>query len=252
MDLKLRDRVCLVTGASSGIGRATAVLLAAEGARVAVTARSLAALDSLTDAIRADGGADPVLLVADLGREGEADRLADEVLSRLGRVDVLINNAGGSRPMVDPDDSSVWNESFALNFIAARRLGERLIPAMVDRSWGRVVNLTGAIVAKAMNAAGPAKAALESWSKAAAGTYAARGVTVNCVAPGRLNSVQILEKLHASEQSRQDYIDRNIPAGRFGEPEDAAALIAFLASDAAGYITGATIPVDGGALRYAF
>ena len=252
MDLKLRDRVCLVTGASSGIGRATAVLLAAEGARVAATARSLAALEPLADTIRADGGVEPVLLVADLGRDGEVDRLADEALSRLGRVDVLVNNAGGSRPMTRPDDPSAWAEAFALNFTAARRLSERLIPAMVDQNWGRVINLTGAIVAKAMNAASPAKAALESWSKAAAGTYAAKGVTVNCVAPGRLNSVQILEKLHATEQSRRDYIDRNIPAGRFGEPEDAAALIAFLASDAAGYITGATIPVDGGALRYAF
>ncbi len=252
MDLKLRDRVCLVTGASSGIGRATASLLAAEGARVVATARSLAALDAMADAVRAGGGAEPVLLADDLGREGEADRLAEEVLGRLGRVDVLVNNAGGSRPMTRPDDPSAWAEAFAFNFTAARRLGERLIPAMVDQNWGRVINLTGAIVAKAMNAAGPAKAALESWSKAAAASYAAKGITVNCVAPGRLNSVQILEKLHATEQSRQDYIDRNIPAGRFGEPEDAAALIAFLASDAARYITGATVPIDGGALRYAF
>ncbi len=252
MDLKLRGRVCLVTGASSGIGRATAVLLAAEGARVVATARSLAALDALADTVRAGGGAAPVSLVVDLAQAGEADRLAEEVLGRVGHVDILVNNAGGSRPMASPDDSSVWQEAFALNFTAARRLGERFIPAMVDRGWGRVINVTGAIVAKAMNAAGPAKAALESWSKAAAGTYAAKGVTVNCVAPGRLNSAQILATLHPSERSRQDYIDRNIPAGRFGEPADAAALIAFLASDAAGYITGATIPVDGGALRYAF
>ena len=117
---------------------------------------------------------------------------------------------------------------------------------------GRVINVTGAIVAKAINAAGPAKAALESWSKAAAGTYAAKGITVNCVAPGRLNTVQILERIHPTEESRRDFIARNIPAGRFGEPDDAAALIAFLASDCAGYITGTTIPVDGGALRYAF
>ncbi len=250
MDLKLRDRVCLVTGASSGIGRATAVLLAAEGARVVATARSLAALDALADTV--GGDAEPMLLAADLGREGEADRLAAEVLSRLGRVDVLVNNAGGSRPMAVPDDPAVWAEAFALNFTAARQLGEHLIPAMAERGWGRVINVTGAIVAKAMNAAGPAKAALESWSKAAAGTYAAKGVTVNCVAPGRINSAQVLQRLHPSERSRQDYIDRNIPAGRFGEPEDAAALIAFLASEGAGYVTGTTIPVDGGALRYAF
>ncbi len=252
MDLKLQGRTCLVTGASSGIGRATAIMLAAEGARVAATARSLAALDTLPGAIRAAGGGEPVLLVADLSHDGAPDQLAAEALRQLGSVDVLVNNAGGSRPMAEPGDAAVWDEAFRLNFYAARRLGEVLMPAMAQRGWGRVVNVTGAVVAKAMNAAGPAKAALESWSKAAAADYAAKGVTVNCVAPGRLNSAQILDRLYPTEQSRQDYIARNIPAGRFGEPEEGAALIAFLASDGARYITGTTIPVDGGALRFAF
>ena len=252
MDLKLDDKVCLVTGASAGIGRATAILLAAEGARVIGTARTTAALDSLRAEIKTAGGADPVLLAADLGQPGAPARLVEQALASAGRIDVLVNNAGGSRPMTAPDDAAVWEEAFRLNFEASRRLGELLIPAMAGRGWGRVVSVTGAILARALNAAGPAKAALESWSKAAAGTYAARGVTVNCIAPGRLNTVQILQRLHPTEESRLDYIARNIPAGRFGEPEDAAALIAFLASEAAGYITGTTIPVDGGTLRYAF
>ena len=118
--------------------------------------------------------------------------------------------------------------------------------------WGRVINVTGAIVAKAMNAASPAKAALESWSKAAAAEFAPHGITVNCISPGRINSVQILNRLHPTDASRRTYIERNIPAGRFGEPEELAALAAFLASTQAGYITGTTIPVDGGALRFAF
>lgn len=252
MDLHLNDRVCLVTGASTGIGHATAVALAAEGARVVATARSLAALEPLLAAIQAAGGPAPTLLVADLARDGGAERLAADALAAAGRIDVLVNNAGGSRPMTVPDDPVAWAESFQLNFIAARQLGERLIPAMADRGWGRVINVTGAIVGKAVNAAGPAKAALESWAKATAGTYAARGVTVNCVAPGRLNSRQIAERLHPTEESRRDFIERHIPAGRFGEPEEAASLIAFLASVQASYVTGVTIPVDGGALRYAF
>ena len=165
---------------------------------------------------------------------------------------MLVNNAGGSRPMPAPDDAAVWTESFQLNFIAARQLGERLIPAMAARGWGRVISVTGAIIGKTINAAGPAKAALESWSKATAATYAAQGVTVNCLAPGRVNSRQIMERLHPTEESRRDYIERNIPAGRFGEPEEAACLIAFLASAQASYINGVTIPVDGGGLRYAF
>ncbi len=252
MDYKLHGRVCLVTGASSGIGQATAVLLAAEGARVVATARSLDALQALSDLIASAGGTEPVLLAADFGRDGAPERLGEEASARFGRVDVLVNNAGGSRPLPDPGEEDVWEESFRLNFRAVRRLGEVLIPPMATRGWGRVVNVTGAIVGKTFNAAAPAKAAVESWSKAAAAHYAAAGVTVNCVAPGRIASAQTLQRLHPTETSRREFIDRNIPAGRFGEPEEAAALIAFLASDGARYITGTTIPVDGGALRYAF
>ncbi len=252
MDFKLRDRVCLVTGASSGIGRASAILLAAEGARVVATARTEAALATLPAEIRAAGGTEPILLTADLGQEHAPDRLAREVLAKTGQIDVLVNNAGGSRPMSEPDDQAVWDEAFRLNFTSARRFGELVAPAMAERGWGRIISVTGAIVAKAVNAATPAKAALESWSKSTAALYGANGVTVNCVAPGRINTVQILERLHPTEESRRDFIARNIPAGRFGEPHEAAALIAFLASDAASYINGTTIPVDGGALRLAF
>ncbi len=252
MDLKLSGKTCLVTGASSGIGRATALLLAAEGAWVVAAARSLPALHTLAQEICAAGGAAPLLLTADLGQDGGADKLASQALAAKGRVDVLVNNAGGSRPMTVPDDSAVWAEGLRLNFEAPRRLAERLVPPMLDNGWGRVVNVTGAIVAKRFNAAGPAKAALESWSKMAAGAYAAGGVTVNCVAPGRLNTVQILERLHPTEEARHAFIAQNIPAGRFGEAQDAAAVIAFLASGGAGYVTGTTIPVDGGALRFAF
>ncbi|MBX9651151.1 MAG: SDR family oxidoreductase [Xanthobacteraceae bacterium] len=252
MDLKLEDRICLVTGASSGIGRATARILAAEGARVVLTARTLDALKQLTEEIEALGGEDPVSVAADLAGEDSADPLLEEVLSRVGRIDVLVNAAGGSRPMDRPDDEAAWSEALRLNFHSPRRLGDRLAPMMASRGWGRIVNVTGAIVGKSCNAAAPAKAALESWAKGASAVHARHGVTVNCVAPGRLNTRQILEKLHPDEASRRAYIERNIPAGYFGEPEDAAAVIAFLSSEQARYVTGVTIPVDGGTMRYAF
>ncbi len=172
--------------------------------------------------------------------------------SRTGPADVLVNNAGGSRSLGAPDDDAVWAEGLWLNFEAPRQVAERLVPPMLDHGWGQVVSVTGAIVAKRLNAAGAVKAALESWSKMAAGTYAAQGVTVNCVSPGRLNSVQILEWLHPTEEARQAYTAQNIPAGRFGEAQDAAAVITFLASDRAGYVIGTTIPVDGSALHFAF
>lgn len=250
MDLKLSDKTCLVTGASTGIGRATALLLAAEGAALVVTARTTEALAELAADIRAAGGRQPLLLAADFALPDAAHRLAEQVLSSVGHVDVLVNNAGGSRPLDRPDDDAAWDEAMLLNFLSARRLGERLLPTMVQRQWGRVINVSGAVVAKSANAASPAKAALESWSKATAARHAASGVTVNCVAPGRINTAQILNRLHPTEASRRDFIERNIPMGRFGEPHEAAALIAFLASESASYITGVTIPVDGGALRF--
>jgi 3-oxoacyl-[acyl-carrier protein] reductase len=225
-------------------------MLAAEGARVIVTARSAEPLTALAAEMRAAGGREPVVMTADFVQPQGARGLADKVLAEAGRIDVLINNAGGSRPLDRPDDDAAWDEALLLNFLSVRRLTERLVPGMAQRGWGRIVNVSGAVAVKAVNAATPAKAALESWSKATAALYASRGVTVNCVAPGRINTAQILHRLHPTEASRREFIERNIPMGRFGEPHEAAAVIAFLASESASYITGVTIPVDGGALRF--
>jgi 3-oxoacyl-[acyl-carrier protein] reductase len=252
MDLQLSGRRCLVTGASAGIGRAVAAALAAEGAFVAIAARDASALEALSREIVSKGGAAPVILTSDLAAPDGPRALAAAALSALGGIDVLVNNAGGSRPLPPDAEDDIWDESFALNFRSARKLTEALVPSMKAAKWGRIVNVTGAIVAKALNAASPAKAALESWSKALAADLAPHGITVNCIAPGRINSVQILNRLHPTEDSRRTFIERNIPAGRFGEPEEVAPLIAFLASRQAAYINGTTIPVDGGALRLAF
>ncbi len=250
MDLQLEDKVCLITGAGGGIGQATAVALAREGARVVVTARTVTVLAPVLQKIASVGGRDAIAIAADLVQPSGATMLADQVLAATGRVDVLVNNAGASWP--DPRDDAEWADAMQLNFAAPRQLAERFIPGMTERRWGRIINLTGAIVAKEFNAAGAAKAALESWSKAAAGAHGARGITVNCVAPGRIDSVQIREKLYPTEEARRAYIAQNIPAGRFGEAEEAAALVAFLVSGPASYVNGVTVPVDGGALRYAF
>lgn len=252
MDLGFSGKTCLVTGASTGIGRATALMLAGEGARVIAAARNRDALASLAVEIEEAGGYPAVILTADLTAPDGPRTLASEALAACPRIEVLINNAGGSRPLAKPDDEAAWEEAFLLNFTAARQITDRLVPGMLQRGWGRIVNVSGAIIAKAYNAATPANAALESWSKASAATYASRGVTVNCVAPGRINTPQILNRLHPTEEARRAFIDANIPAGRFGEPHEAAALIAFLASAPASFITGTTIPVDGGALRLAF
>lgn len=249
MDLGLGGRRCLVTGAGSGIGRGVALALAAEGARLALAARNEQRLREVAEEVAALGAPKPSMIAADLTTSDGLDATVEAAARALGAVDVLINNAGGSRPLPAEPDQAFWDECFALNFTAARRLTEALLPAMRQARWGRVINIAGALAAKSLNAAAPAKAALVSWSRSLAGEVAAEGVTVNCVAPGRINSVQILTRLHPTEASRQAFIEQNIPAGRFGEPEEIAALIAFLASSRAGYISGVLIPVDGGLHR---
>jgi len=145
-----------------------------------------------------------------------------------------------------PDE---WEETFNLNFAAARRLAEAALPGMRQARWGRIVTITGALALRRMNAATPAKAAIASWSRALSIQLAPEGITVNCIAPGRINTEQVLRRLYASEESRRREIELNVPAGRFGEPEEIAAVVAFLSSIHASYVTGTMIPVDGGFLR---
>ncbi len=252
MELGIAGRRALVTGASTGIGRAVALGLAAEGVELVMSSRDPKRLGESVDAVRAAGGVAHAV-TADVTTAEGCRHVVDQTLAALGQIDILINNAGNSRPPPagDFDREAWWEESFALNFSAARRITEPLLPGMRARGWGRIVNLTGAMTSPRANAAGPAKAALWSWSRTISAESAADGVTVNCVQPGRINTPQIVERLLPTEEARQAEIDRGIPMGRFGEPEELAALVIFLASEPARYITGTQIPVDGGLLRMA-
>jgi 3-oxoacyl-[acyl-carrier protein] reductase len=241
MDFELKDRTCLVTGASAGIGAGIARLLAEQGVRVAATARRV-------DRIERHRNVTP--FAADITSADDLARLARDATTALGQVDILVNCAGGSRPTTVDVGEDFWDEAFALNFTSARRLTTALLPGMRQRRWGRIVNISGTMEPRGLNAAVAAKAALHLWAKGLACEVAAEGVTVNTIQPGRINSEQILEKLHPTEESRRAFIERNIPIGYFGEPEDIAHLVAFLASPRARYITGTVIPVDGG-MRHA-
>ncbi len=251
MDLRIEGKSCLVTGASRGIGRGTAKVLAQEGARVAVVARRRELLDELAAEIRAGGAAEPLVLMEDLTEAGALERVRDRVHESLGPLEILVNNAGGSRPVDWDASEEQWREGMTLNFGLVRRLTNLFVPGMIERGWGRIVNVTGANEPPGVNIASVAKAAVHNWAKGLSRQLAPHGITVNCVPPGRVNSEQILYKLHPTPESRQAFIAANIPMGRFGEPEDVGQLVAFLASPLAGYITGEIVHVDGGMHRFA-
>ena len=253
MDLQIAGRTALVTGASAGIGIGIAHCLAREGVRLALAGRNREALDSVARSAKAAGAPEAAIVVGDVATVAGCKAVVDGALAALGgRVDILVNNAGGSRPLGKTEETEAfWEEAHALNFASARRITKPLLAPMKAAGFGRIVSITGAIFGKAVNGAGPSKAALLAWSRQLSFELAPSGITVNCVAPGRINSVQILERLHPTEASREAYIRDNIPAGRFGEPEELGALVTFLASPLAGYISGAHIPVDGAAVRIA-
>jgi len=250
MDFDLKSRTALVSGASIGIGRAIAKMLAKEGARVVAVARRKDLLDELAAEVRAEGGAEIVPIVQDIMQDDAATTLAANALATVGRIDILVNNAGGSRPLpVDAPDSA-WDEALTLNFTRYRQVTHALLPQMIERKWGRIINITGKSEPEGINAAFAAKAAVHAWAKGLSRVIGKHGITVNCIPPGRIMSEQI--RRNYPQDYRERFAEEEIPVGYWGEPEDLAALAVFLASAPARYITGAVIPVDGGLRRYQF
>ena len=251
MDLQLKGKSALVTGASMGIGRAIAKGLAAEGARIAIAARRRNLLEALAQEIVAAGGTKPAVIEIDVLPNDAPKRLAELARAALGHVDILVNSAGGSQPPISveaPDEA--WDHAMTLNFVRVRQLTHAILPDMIANNWGRVINITGKSEPERLIAATPSKAAVHAWSKGLSREVGKHGITVNCIPPGRIMSEQIRRKY--SDAFRAEQSAKEIPVGRYGEPEELAALAVFLASPIARYITGAVLPVDGGLRRYAF
>jgi 3-oxoacyl-[acyl-carrier protein] reductase len=250
MDLQLQGKTALVTGASMGIGRAIAKGLAAEGVRTCVAARRRNLLEGLAAEIVAAGAPRPRFVETDVMVEGAPQRLAHEALSALGEVNILVNCAGGSRPLpIDAPDEK-WAEAMTLNFTRVRQLTHVVLPGMIRHGWGRIINITGKSEPEGLNAAFSAKAAVHAWSKGLSREIGKHGITINCIPPGRIMSEQI--RRNYPEQYRREHAASEIPVGRYGEPEELACLAVFLSSPIACYITGTVLPVDGGLRRYSF
>jgi 3-oxoacyl-[acyl-carrier protein] reductase len=251
MDWGLSGKTAVVTGASQGIGRTTAKLLAMEGVTVIGVARRQNLVEELAAEVAGNCGGKIIALSADLSVDGEPERVAKEAERLLGHIDILINAAGGSRPVPFDASKDQWLEGMTLNFFRIRELTHAIVPGMERQGWGRVITFTGTSEPRMLNAAFTAKAAVHVWAKALSRDVAPHGVTVNCLQPGRIRTEQI-QKRYPTLESELEYARQEIPVGRFGSTEEIAAVALFLSSPLSSYVTGTVIPVDGGSSRFAF
>ena len=249
MDLGLKGKVALVTGGSMGIGGATALLLAQEGARVAISARRAKELEDTARRLGDETGADVLAVPADCTRVGDVKALVERVIEHYGRIDVLVNSIGSAKAgdflKLSEDD---WHQSLALKLMGQIRVAREVYPHMEKQRWGRIVNVIGthALFAEAhAMPAGVANAGLLNFTKALAELGGPHGVLVNGVSPGTVRTAR-LEYLMSQGV---EYDLKSITLHRFAEAVEIANAIVFLASERASYVCGSVLTVDGGQLK---
>jgi 3-oxoacyl-[acyl-carrier protein] reductase len=261
VELGLRARACIVTGASRGIGKATATTLAAEGASVLLIGRDQASLAEVARVCDAAGGRAEVLRL-DITAADAGAVVVEECIERFARIDALVNNAGTSAiRSLDQLTDADWQQQWDLNVMAPMRLMRAAAPAMASRGWGRIVNVSsssGKRPGKRNMAYSVTKAAELSLSRAFADIYAGDGVLVNAIAPGPVGTELWLAPGGMADQvadaqgiSREEALAATaggVPVGRLGTEEEIAAVIAFLCSERASYVAGGAWSVDGGAV----
>jgi 3-oxoacyl-[acyl-carrier protein] reductase len=251
MDLGIEGKVALVMGASRGIGRGTAAVLAREGARVAIASRSLERLEEAA----AEIGPAAAPFVADASDPERLAGLPAAVEADLGPVEILVLNTGGPPfgGALDHDPKE-WEAAYRSLVLAPRVLAGAVVPGMRERGWGRIVNVGSNTTREpnpALNLSNAHRMAAVGFLKTLAGEVAGDGITVNTVATGRFATDRLAD--HGGSLAGAEEAARSeVPAGRLGTPEEYGDLVAFLCSERAAYLTGAVIPLDGGLLRSAF
>ncbi len=252
----LAHKVAIVSGGSEGIGKATARLLHEEGAHVVICARRADALEAAAQEIRSSGAGQEVLAVqADVTRAGDVQRVVDTAIQAFGGIDILVNNAGSADagPFLEQTDERIARD-LELKLFAAVRFSRLVVPSMMERGGGRIINVT-AIAGKNPGAqsmpSSVARAAGIALTKALSKELAPHNILVNTVCIGKVKSAQHERRWRATapDLTLDEYYQRlgkDVALGRYGEPEEAARVIVFLASDLASYVTGCAINVDGG------
>ncbi len=260
MDLHIKDRIALVCGSSSGLGLAIATRLAREGCRVALNGRDQTRLDNAANRVERETGTRPGTFVADVSHGEAVTTLVQAVSDAVGPIDILLANAGGPPARTfDEADAETWQRAIELNLLSTINLCRAVVSGMRERRWGRIVCLTS--VAAKQPIAGlllssTSRAGLLGFVKGVSNEIATDGVTINTICPGYMRTERVAELFDVMAQKggiSVDEVERNlvaqIPAGRIGDPEELAAMVAFMVSDHAGYLTGATIQVDGGYIK---
>jgi len=256
MDLGLRGKVALVTAASKGMGRACALGFAAEGARVAMCARTEAELRAAADDIRARTGAEVLAVPADVTRADDVRALVARAREAFGGVDILVANCGGPpRGGLDEVTDAQWYGAFEVALLSVVRLIREVLPLMRARRWGRILTIQSVSVKQPVeglllsNAIRPGVAGL---AKTLAPELGRDNITINVVCPGRIMTERFLGGARQAGLPVEEYVARaarEVPLGRIGTPEEFADVVVFLASERASYVTGAILQVDGGLVR---
>lgn len=260
MDLKLKNKVALVTAASRGLGRAVAEELATEGASLIICSRKTETIERVANEIKNASGVEVLGLAADVANSEDVARLVQLGIERFGCIDILVTNAGG--PPAGQFESFAlpqWQDATRLLLYSAVELARQVLPGMKERRWGRILNITSIAVKQPVDnliLSNSLRAAVTGFARTLANEVASFGITVNNIMPGytRTERVEELARMMSEKQgiTPAEFIarwEKEIPMGRIGKPHEFAALAAFLVSERASYITGTSIPVDGGWIK---